>query len=190
MTRKRSKEHSVSIEEYLDTESHSLVRHEYVDGKLFGMVGSSAAHNLIALNLYVLLRSHARGSGCAVFVSDMKVKIETTNSFYYPDVLVTCDRPEPTARFVSNPLLIIEVLSPSETEIDVNEKVPLYRHIDSLKEYVIIHQDKKVAEVYTRQGSNWSGQIVNSGEDLVLSCLPSGAFSARLDAIYDEVGVD
>ncbi len=181
---------TVSIEEYLDTESHSLVRHEYVDGQLFGMSGSSAAHNLIALNLYVLLRSHTKGAGCAVFVSDMKVKIDATNSFYYPDVLVTCDRPEPTARFVSSPLLIIEVLSSSSSEIDARQKLPSYRHIDSLREYVIVDQDKKMAEVYLRGDSGWSMQMVNSGEDLVLESLPSGHFRARLDTIYDEVGVD
>lgn len=210
MTGNQPTERTVSIEEYLDKESHSLVRHEYVNGQLFGMVGSSAAHNLIALNLYVLLRGHTKGTGCAVFVSDMKVKIDAANSFYYPDVLVTCDRPEPTAKFVSAPLMIIEVWSPELNSppaqdaanpdgsadskkrhmLDARQKLSAYGQIDSLKEYVIVHQDKKMAEVYTRSSTGWQMQSIDSGQDLVLECLPSGPFRARLDMLYDEVGVE
>jgi Uma2 family endonuclease len=179
----------VSVEEYLSTERNSLVRHEYVDGQLFGMTGSSAAHNLIALNLYVMLRTHTKGSANAVFVSDMKVKI--ANSFYYPDVVVTKCRPEPTSLFVSDPVLIIEVQSTSpEAGIDAHEKFPAYSGMETLQEYVIVQPDRQFAELHTRQGSNWTVTQINAGMELVLNSLANGPLRTRLEAIYDEVGVD
>jgi Uma2 family endonuclease len=181
----------VSIEEYLSTEQHSLVRHEYVNGQLFGITGSSAAHNLIALNLYVMLRTHTKGSTNAVFVSDMKVKIDATNAFYYPDVVVTNCRPEPTSLFVSDPVLIIEVQSTSpEAGIDAHAKIPAYSGIATLQEYVIVQPDRQFAELRTRDGSNWTVTRIDAGMELVLNSLATGPFRTRLEAIYDEVGVD
>ncbi|MEP0885700.1 Uma2 family endonuclease, partial [Trichocoleus sp. ST-U3] len=78
-------------EEYLQIEAQSPIKHEYIDGQIYAMAGASDSHVTIALNLATLLRSHVRGSGCRVYISDMKTRIETLNRFYYPDVLVTCD---------------------------------------------------------------------------------------------------
>jgi Uma2 family endonuclease len=78
-------------EEYLHLEEQSPVKHEYIDGQIYAMAGASDPHVTIALNLATLLRSHVRGSGCRVYISDMKAQIESLNRFYYPDVLVSCD---------------------------------------------------------------------------------------------------
>ena len=94
----------LSVEEYLLAEDKSEIRHEYLGGKTFAMAGASEEHNLIAGNIYALLRSHLRGTTCRPFVSDMKVKVETekVDIFYYPDIVVTCD-PQDNDRYVKNP---------------------------------------------------------------------------------------
>ncbi|MEL6441688.1 MAG: Uma2 family endonuclease, partial [Cyanobacteria bacterium J06621_8] len=85
----------ITVEEYLKLEQDAEIRHEYVAGQIYAMTGSSREHNLIAGNIFALLRPHLRGGSCGAFVSDMKVKIQTSsqrgNFFYYPDVVVTCN---------------------------------------------------------------------------------------------------
>ncbi len=84
-----------TVEEYLQLEQTSEIRHEYLGGQVFAMSGGSKQHNLIAGNIYSRLRTHLRGGSCSVFMADMKVRIELANQnksiFYYPDVIVTCD---------------------------------------------------------------------------------------------------
>ena len=80
-----------SPEEYLETEKTSPIKHEYIQGKIYVMAGASDTHVTITANLLTLLRNHIRGSGCRVYIADMKVRIETLNIFYYPDLMVTCD---------------------------------------------------------------------------------------------------
>lgn len=77
--------------EYLQMEESSSIKHEYIDGQVYVMAGASDPHVTIAGNLFALLRSHVRGSGCRVYIADMKARIESLNRFYYPDVMVTCD---------------------------------------------------------------------------------------------------
>ena len=81
----------ISPEEYLQLEEQRDVKHEYIDGYAYAMAGANDAHVTVSLNLATLLRSHVRGSGCRVFISDMKARIEQLNRYYYPDVMVTCD---------------------------------------------------------------------------------------------------
>jgi Uma2 family endonuclease len=83
-----------SIEQYLALESRSEQRHEYSNGEITAMTGASLAHNLIAGNLFSALREHLRGTPCRVYMSDVKVHIESANSFFYPNVLVSCVEPE------------------------------------------------------------------------------------------------
>ncbi|HEY9806318.1 MAG TPA: Uma2 family endonuclease, partial [Candidatus Obscuribacterales bacterium] len=97
---------------YLQMEENSSVKHEYRDGQAYAMAGASDAHVTIALNLATELRNHLRGSGCRVYISDMKARLESLNRFYYPDVMVTCDkRDRETPQYKSFPCLIVEVLS-------------------------------------------------------------------------------
>ncbi len=81
----------ITPEEYLQLELHSDVKHEYIDGYVYAMAGASDSHVTVSGNLFALLRNHVRGSGCRVFISDMKARIEPLNRCYYPDVMVTCD---------------------------------------------------------------------------------------------------
>lgn len=136
--------------EYLDGELRSQVRHEYVAGRIFAMAGASEVHNLIAGNLCTALRAHLRGGGCRTFMSDMKVRVEKMQAFYYPDVFVTCDLEDIEQHHKSRPCLIVEVLSPATETTDRREKLLAYQALDSLKEYVLVTQERMQIEVYRR----------------------------------------
>jgi Uma2 family endonuclease len=114
------------------------MKHEYVAGKIIAMVGAGRAHNLIAGNFYRALRDHLRGTACQAFMSDMKVRIGEV--FYYPDVMVDCESPVQSrdAYLSENPVLIIEVLSPSTEIRDTLEKRFTYQLLASLKEYLLV----------------------------------------------------
>lgn len=82
---------NLSPEEYLTQEEKALTKHEYINGEVYEMAGASSAHVTISLNVASLLKAHLKGSNCRVFISDMKVRIDRLNVFYYPDVIVTCN---------------------------------------------------------------------------------------------------
>lgn len=134
----------ISPETYLDGEKKSDVKHEYDNGYVVAMVGASRSHNLIALTLASTIKQHIKGKPCRAYISDMKVRIQTqTNDiFYYPDVMVSCDRNPSSEYYEDKPVLIIEVLSPSTETRDKLEKLAAYSRIPSLVEYLTIAQDK------------------------------------------------
>lgn len=123
----------LSAKQYLQKEETSDIKHEYIDGQIYAMAGASDRQVTIAGNLFALLRSHVRGSGCRVYISDMKVRIESLNRFYYPDILVTCDeRDRETPAYKQFPKLIVEVLSDSTEAFDRGDKFADYQQIESL----------------------------------------------------------
>ncbi len=81
----------ITPEEYLQLEAANTIKHEYIDGEIYAIAGGTDAHVTIARNIFALLLTHVRGSGCRVYISDMKVRIESKNRFFYPDILVTCE---------------------------------------------------------------------------------------------------
>jgi Uma2 family endonuclease len=172
-------------DEYLCLEEQAAIKHEYVDGNIFAMSGSSEAHNLITVNIISLLHLHLHGTPCRVFSSDMKVRIESAKSYYYPDVMVSCEPYEAKSVFKSNPVLLVEVLSPSTAPIDKREKMIAYTKIESLKEYVIVHQDRQRVEIYRRQSDGWELITVNSGQQLKLESVPKGPLAVPLSTIYE-----
>jgi len=142
---------NLSAEDYLCLEAESSIKHEYINGEAYAMAGATDTHVTIAGNLFALLRSHIRGSGCRVYIADMKVQIETRNSFYYPDVLVTCDpRDRELPTYKKPPKLIIEVLSDSTEAFDRGDKFADYRTLDSLEEYVLINTRHQRVECFRR----------------------------------------
>src|SRR5689334_18718592 len=110
----------ISIDEYLEGEEHSQTKHEYVRGRVYAMVGTSRAHNTLALRLASRLLNRLDGTGCQVFISDMKVRIG--DIFYYPDVVVTCSKTDSNPHFSTEPVLIVEVLSPTTQASDRLDK--------------------------------------------------------------------
>ncbi len=129
----------LDVEEYLRNELRAEVRHELVRGAVYAMVGSSNAHNLIAGSLYARLRQQLKGSSCGVYMSDMKVRV--ADDFFYPDVVVSCQPQEPAFYYVTEPTLIIEVLSPSTEARDRLDKPVAYQGLKSLQEYALVAQD-------------------------------------------------
>jgi Uma2 family endonuclease len=179
----------VSVEEYLQGEQISEIKHEYVCGQVFAMSGASRAHNLIAGNIYALLRSHLRGSNCRTFISDMKVKLTTAQKnndlFYYPDVVVTCDREDNRKFFLTSPCSIFEVLSPSTETIDRREKRLNYQNLDSLQEYILVSQDKIQVEIYRKDDrGKWLVKSLSQGDILELRSID---FQIAIADIYEDV---
>ncbi|MFY7800918.1 MAG: Uma2 family endonuclease [Dolichospermum sp.] len=179
-----------TVEEYLELEQTSDIRHEYFAGEVFAMAGGSKEHNIISGNVYSRLRSQLRGSSCKVFMSDMKVRINLANEnqtiFYYPDVIVSCDTEDQDRYFLNYPCLIIEVLSPSTETIDRREKLLNYRSLASLKEYVLISQDEVKVEVYRQdEKRNWTIQTLINRDDKLH--LDSVGLILEMADIYEDV---
>lgn len=177
----------ISVDEYLDGEESARERHEYVAGQVFIKAGANEAHETIAGNVGALLRTHLRGSGCRAFVGGMKVFIEQLSTFYYPDVLVTCETATAQDRFKQNPVLIVEVLSPSTATIDRREKLVNYRQLASLREYVLIAQTQRQVEIYRRSAQgDWQHERIENGAALQFTALPT-PLTLTLADIYEDV---
>jgi len=150
---------SISAAEYLAFERGSTQRHEYFRGRIVALAGASEAHNLIVGNVFAALHSQLRRRPCRVYPSDMRVKVEQTGLYTYPDVLVVCGAPcfEDARRdTLLNPIVLVEVLSPSTESYDRWKKVQHYRTIESLAAYLLIAQDERQIERYLRQpGGQW-----------------------------------
>lgn len=176
----------LSPAEYLEREQQSAVKCEYVDGEIYAMSGATRRHNLIAAALV----RHAGNTAavrreCQVFGSDMKVYVETHNSFYYPDLSVCCDRTDRNELFLTRPCFIVEVASPSTASIDRREKRASYATLDSLREYVIVDQDRMRVELYRREAGGWRGYLLDRPDDVVKSsCL---GLHLTLSQIYEGV---
>ena len=146
-------------EEYLALERQAEFRSEYFGGEMFAMVGASRRHNRIVTNLVVALDNQLRARPCNVYSNDMRVKVQSTGLFTYPDVVVTCGE----ERFADgendillNPLAIVEVLSDSTEAYDRGKKFEGYQSIESMKEYLLVSQHSQRVEQFVRQsGKNW-----------------------------------
>lgn len=175
----------LSAEEYLHFEQQGEIRHEYVDGQIYAIAGTTKQHNAISLNIAALLRAKVRGTPCRVYIADVKVRIEFGNAFYYPDVIVGCDSNDNHELYLARPCLIIEALSPSTENIDRREKLFAYRSLPSLREYVLIATEEKKIEVFRRSaGDEWSLTTLEMGDTLQLECIPT---AISLDDIYEDI---
>jgi Uma2 family endonuclease len=182
--------YSISVEEYLDYEKKSHIRHEYINGEIFAMSGASVEHNQISINIVALLRPHLRGSKCRVFMSDMKVKItqEDADFFYYPDIFVTCSLKDTDKYFKIYPKLIIEVLSKSTKRNDLYEKRINYQSLSSLQEYVLIDQEQIRVIIYRKdEQGNWQKSILAKDDQLELK---SADITLTMSQIYEDVEVN
>jgi Uma2 family endonuclease len=132
------------------------------------------------------LRNHLRGSGCRVFIADMKAKIEKANAFYYPDVMVTCDeRDRATSTFKKYPCLIVEVLSTSTEAFDRGDKFADYQLLETLQEYVLINQKRQRVECFRRNAEGlWVLHTYTPGSEVHLA---SVNFNTSIDTIYEDV---
>jgi Uma2 family endonuclease len=144
----------MSEAEYLEFERASETKHEFFKGEIFAMAGASEEHDSIAMNIAASLLPQVRKNGCKVHSSDMRLKVLATGLYTYPDISVYCgelkftgDKPDT----LTNPTVIIEILSPSTELHDRNTKMRHYQQIPSLKEYILVSQDKPRIERFVRQ---------------------------------------
>ena len=177
----------LSVDEYLQGELTSELRHEYIDGQVYAMAGAGERHNRIAGNAFFHLRSAARGGPCGVFMADMKVHIEAQGIFYYPDILLTCDPRDDQELYKTRPCLIVEVLSASTERTDRREKWLVYRQIPSLRYYLLVSADSRRVEYRARNADGaWEAALLDAGGSLPIRC---GDYRAELtlDDLYEDV---
>jgi Uma2 family endonuclease len=180
--------------EYLEWEEKQPIKYEYIEGKVWAMTGGSLPHNSIALNLASALKSHLRGKGCKVFMADAKVGVSSNGPFHYPDIMVTCDSRDQTARqVIYYPCLIVEVLSPSTEGFDRGKKFRHYRKIETLKEFVLVDTEKMNIECYRLNEQNKWELTSYSLEELAINQteleihLTSVNFNSPISLIYEDV---
>ncbi len=175
----------LSEEAYLEAERAGEIRHEYLGGTVYAMVGASDRHNLIAGNLFAALRPHVRGTTCQLFMSDMKVRLEVAGEvlYYYPDLLLACDPDDRAPYYRTRPCLIVEVLSETTERIDTREKLFAYTGIDSLQAYLLLAQDAREAQLHRRRAGGWHAQRITGGA-VPIDCLD---VEIPLATIYEDV---
>ena len=147
----------ISAEEYLAMEETAEEKHEYYQGEIFVMPGATINHNTIVTNILVEIGQFLKGKPCRVFPSDLKVHMDKNSLFTYPDISIVCgglltwnNRND----VITNPVVLIEVLSKSTENYDRGEKFKLYRDLPSLKAYILISSREYLVEKLTRQNEH------------------------------------
>lgn len=143
----------LSLPEYNQLEEETNTRYEYHDGEVFAMAGGEPKHGSIAGNTLAALYNALFSKPCNVLNSDVKIHIESIRKSYYPDVSVVCgpvERSRQDTRAVTNPIILVEVLSKSNEGFDRGDKFEDYSHLPSLQEYVLIEQDKQLVQTFYR----------------------------------------
>lgn len=185
----RRSRHRYTYEEYLAYERDSGLKHEYEDGEILAMPGGSRRHNALASRISAALEA-ARKPGCVAFQSDQKVRVLATGKATYPDASMVCgpiegDPADPAGHTITNPKLIVEVLSPSTEEEDRGNKWQHYQLVPSLDEYVLVSQSHPRIEVYRRLPSGaWEYRDITGG----VAELTSGA-KLDLASLYADLPI-
>ncbi len=177
----------ISPEDYLEGERASPIKHEYRRGHVYAMTGAKKPHIIIGSNLVRLLGNNLQNTPCLVLSSDIKVRLEEANCYYYPDVAVTCDERDTgsTEDFILYPSLIIEVLSPSTAAFDRGNKFADYQTASSLQEYVLITQSEIKIECFrVNTEGNWVSQTYRQGDELELMSID---FRCPIAQVYQKV---
>lgn len=182
----------ITTDQYFTLEEGSDVKHEYYRGAIYAMTGGTARHNLIVANIIALLHGQLRGTPCHVFPSDLRLKIESAGLYTYPDISVICGPilyAENRQDTVTNPIVLIEILSPSTENYDRGKKFEHYRTIETLQEYIVVAQDRIHIEHYIRQDDHrWllvdffaADQVVHAGS---IHCTLS------VELVYEDITFD
>lgn len=176
-------------EDYLAIERSADFKSEYFDGEIFAMTGASEPHNIIVINSVIALGNQLKKRPCKLYANDMRVKVDPTGLYAYPDLVVVCGKAQLEDAHLDtllNPTLIVEVLSDSTEAYDRGRKFEHYRKLESLTEYVLISQHWPHVESYRRQPDHHWLLTECSGLDGVLR-LESIDCELALAEIYDKV---
>lgn len=150
----------ITPEQYLESERLALEKHEFYLGEIFAMSGASFRHNQIFKNTYGNLFNKLKGKPCQPYGSDLRIHIPNNSLYTYPDISIICGKPEMTDTVkdtITNPSVIIEILSKSTYDYDKGQKFTLYRDIDSLREYILIDSMSiRVEHYFKNEDSSWT----------------------------------
>lgn len=178
----------ITPDEYLALESQASTKHEYLDGAIYAwqghgpvaMAGGTVRHNAVSMDIAISLRNQLRGKPCRVLMADVRLGLADRSAYFYPDVMVTCS-PADLARDdgLSEPCLVVEVLSPGTETFDRGEKFEAYRKIDALQAYVLVSPEQRSIELFTRAGAwqlqPFGGEVKDLGV-MGLQLLPGEVF--------------
>jgi Uma2 family endonuclease len=184
--------HRYTLDDYLAVEEMSGVRHEFLDGEIFAMARGTPEHAALSAAVVTLLGGKLRGGPCRPYSSDLRIRVGATGLATYPDAAVICgevvrDAHSPT--HVTNPAVIVEVLSPGTEDYDRGEKREHYMRIDTLREYVLVSQDRRRVEVFARVAGGeggWQARTSAAGERVEI---PSLGLTFVADELYELAGV-
>ena len=171
---------TVSVDEYLEGEKASPVKHEYVDGRVFALAGATDAHNRIAGNIFAQLWDAATQRGCRIYMSDMKLRV-LGKWFYYPDVMAVCDETDDDVYIKENPCFVVEVLSRSTAATDRREKVDAYLSLPTLQAYILVDSQMRRVEAFSRTPEGWLEASWQGQGEVPFACLDT---SLSLEHIY------
>lgn len=174
----------ITYADYLAREQTSDVKHEYLRGDVWAMAGGTPEHGRLAMSIGRILGNLLVGRPCVVFSSDVRIRVETTDRATYPDASIVCGPNQHAADdpdAITNPVVIVEVLSPTTERSDRGEKFAHYQRLASLQEYVLVSQESQRIEVFRRQGENWLLTIHLAGSSVTL---PSIGATFTVDAVY------
>jgi Uma2 family endonuclease len=175
--------------EYFALEEQSESRHEFFDGEVSAMAGTTISHNLIKGNIVAGLRTGARQLGCRGYDESVRLAVQNDFHYTYPDVMVSC---EPTDRrsslFIRQPVLIVEVLSPSTAEYDRSQKFNQYKKMASLRHYILVSQTAWVLEWFRRDElEQWIYTVFSDPTDVLE--IPDLNLRLPLADVYDDTDV-
>ena len=179
----------LSVEEYLAIEETAEYKSEFYDGEMFAMSGGNFTHSTLKINLYGLLYARLRGGRCRLADSDMRVLVPATGLHVYPDAAVICGTPQftsPRETTLTNPTLIVEVLSPSTERYDRTTKFWHYQTVPSFTDYVLVTQDTPQVEHFHRNVDGEWLYRAYKGLDAVLK-LPAQTIEIPLRDLYENI---
>src|SRR5882672_1028058 len=176
-----------TVEEYFVVEAMSPVRNEYFDGEILAMAGGSANHNRISRNVLLALEPKLRQGSCESLGSDTRI-LTASGLYTYPDAVVICGPIILSGETITNPTVLVEVLSPSTRTYDCGEKFELYRSIPTFRDYLLIEQSAVDVEHRWRAGDEWLSERKTSPEDIIR--LNSIEVDVRIGDLYARVQRD
>lgn len=180
--------HRYSFADYLTLEEMSTVKHEFLDGEIYAMAGGSVLHAALSAAMMGALHAQLRGR-CRVYSSDLRVRVPATGLTTYPDSTVVCgtiDTDPDNADTVINPLVVVEVLSPSTIDYDLGEKFEHYRQASSLRAVIYVWQDRRQVEVRERSdGGDWQVRVSGPGDTAGIDAI---GCRVSFDTLYADAG--
>ena len=178
----------IDVEDYLALDNTARsVRYEYIDGRLRMLAGGSPDHAILAANLIATLNYALRGKPCIVYSADVHFQISESR-YVHPDVTVSCDpRDKHKKDNIQHPRIIVEVLSPTTEGIDRGEKLEYYLDFPTMEEYILVGSQRKVVEVYHRDGDVWTSRVYKPNDVVYLKSID---LEIPFAEIYDKTSLE